>query len=524
MNPEPSVKPMTDGFSGNEDGGGALLPSPKQPIAVARALLEDSYSHPNGMLLRSWRGGFWRWRSSHWTEIPDATVRSDAYRFTEHASYVIGEKVEPWAPNRYKIADLLDALRAVTHLHDGLQPPTWIETTNAPPASELVACRNGLLHVDTERLHHHDPRLFNTVATPFDFDRDAPTPERWLTFLDDLWPGDPDAIAALREWFGYIISGNTSFHKILLLVGPLRSGKGTIARVLTALVGRPNVTGPTLASLGTNFGLQDLIGKSLAVVADARLGSGASVVVERLLSISGEDTLTVDRKYRDHWTGQLGTRFVIISNELPHFGDASGAIASRFILLTLNKSWLGQENHRLTAALLEELPGILNWSLDGLRCLREADAFTEPQSSTDAIVALQDLVSPVTAFIRDRCEVGAEHEVPVDEIYSAWRSWCQDEGRERPGTSATFGKNLRARVAGVRKIRPEVHDNREYRYVGIRLKQQWPRPRTHPDADTGVPADVLAANGENPRSDGYVLGRPSSSPLLSSPSYREPES
>ena len=58
-------------------------------------------------------------------------------------------------------------------------------------------------------------------------------------------------------------------------------------------------------------------------------------VVERLLSISGEDTLTIDRKYRDPWTGQLPTRFLVISNELPRFGDASGAIATRFVMLTL---------------------------------------------------------------------------------------------------------------------------------------------------------------------------------------------
>ena len=54
-----------------------------------------------------------------------------------------------------------------------------------------------------------------------------------------------------------------------------------------------------------------------------------SIVVERLLSISGEDTLTVDRKYREPWTGQLPTRIVILSNELPRLTDSSGALASR---------------------------------------------------------------------------------------------------------------------------------------------------------------------------------------------------
>ncbi|MFG2380324.1 hypothetical protein [Streptomyces avermitilis] len=52
----------------------------------------------------------------------------------------------------------------------------------------------------------------------------------------------------------------------MLIVGPSRSGKGTIARVLKELVGKENLAGPTLAGLGTNFGLSTLIGKPLAAV------------------------------------------------------------------------------------------------------------------------------------------------------------------------------------------------------------------------------------------------------------------
>ncbi|MGW5470358.1 hypothetical protein [Streptomyces chartreusis] len=55
------------------------------------------------------------------------------------------------------------------------------------------------------------------------------------------------------------------------MVGPSRSGKGTIARVLKMLVGKENLAGPTLAGLGTNFGLSTLVGKPLAVISDARL-------------------------------------------------------------------------------------------------------------------------------------------------------------------------------------------------------------------------------------------------------------
>ena len=82
---------------------------------------------------------------------------------------------------------------------------------------------------------------------------------RWLAFLRTLWGNDVELINCLQEMFGYLVSGDTCQQKMFLLVGPKRGGKGTIGRVLTRLLGRHNVAGPTLSTLGTNFGLQDLI-------------------------------------------------------------------------------------------------------------------------------------------------------------------------------------------------------------------------------------------------------------------------
>lgn len=91
-----------------------------------------------------------------------------------------------------------------------------------------------------------------------------------------------------------------------MLVGPKRAGKGTVLRVLKGLLGDHNVAAPTLSSLTQNFGLAPLVGKPLAAISDARIGTRADslVAVERLLSVSGEDPITVDRKYRDAWTGR----------------------------------------------------------------------------------------------------------------------------------------------------------------------------------------------------------------------------
>jgi putative DNA primase/helicase len=420
-------------------------------------------------ILRHWRGGWWLWQTSRWVEIEDRAVRSLAYDFTEHAVY-LDAKGEPssWAPNRHKIADLLEALAAVSHLPENVSQPAWI---NGGHEGVIVATANGLLDVGRRELLDHDPRFFNQTAVPFAYNPEAPSPERWLSFLHELWPQDGDSIDALQEWFGYTIAGRTDLHKILLLVGPTRGGKGAIARVLGALIGRENVAGPTLSSLGGDFGLAPLLGKPLAVISDARLnGRNSQVVVERLLSISGEDTITVNRKYKDQWTGKLPSRFMVISNELPQLGDASAAIAGRFVALLLSRSWLGNEDHTLEPALHEELPGILNWALDGLERLANSNTFTRPPSTDEAVIALQDLASPVAAFVRDCCQTGSDHEVAVDALWDAWRSWAEDNGHPR-STKQVFGRNLRAAVPRVQVTRPRGGDEARHRvYAGVSVR------------------------------------------------------
>src|SRR4029079_19800526 len=131
------------------------------------------------------------------------------------------------------------------------------------------------------------------------------------------------SIETLQEFAGYSLTGETRLQKIPLLLGPTRSGKGTIVRVLTAMLGAANVCAPTLSGLATNFGLWSLIGKQLAIISDARLSgrTDQATVVERLLAISGEDSITIDRKNMAPITQRLTTRIWILTNELPRLSD-----------------------------------------------------------------------------------------------------------------------------------------------------------------------------------------------------------
>ena len=453
-----------------------LLLDPKNPLASAEKFIEQWHTVSGVQTLYRHRGAYYEWTGTYYRSLDDDDLRSAVYRFLK-AAFVPSDKLlpEPFKPTRHKVTDVVDALKASANLISSVAAPAWLKPTpdmDQPP-NEILACANGLLHLPTLELIPPTPLFYGHNAREYDFDPQAPAPTRWLKFLnEDLWSGDAESVETLGEIFGYLLTANTQQQKILMLVGPKRSGKGTIGRVLTAMLGRENVCAPTLGSLGSNFGLQPLIGKQVAIVSDARLGSRSdqSVIAERLLSISGEDSLTIDRKYLSAWTGRLGVRFLILTNELPRFSDASGALPSRFIILTLQQSFLGREDQGLTDKLLHELPGILNWAIEGWERLQGRGHFLQPRSAADAIAELHDLSSPVGAFVRDRCAQGPGRSVERAVLFDRWKEWCGGQGRDRPGTAASFGRDLRAVVPGLKTSQPRTGTGQRLRYYeGIGL-------------------------------------------------------
>lgn len=484
----------------------AVYPPADAPLDVARTLYDAKFRTGPDRTLVSWRGSWMRWQSTHWAEVDTAELRAEIYETLGDAVYevevlvtipgtkppekmVVIEK-RPWKPNRQSVANVIEATAAVGHISSAIDTPGWLGLRNAavdlPNPGLVVSCTNGLLDLTRRTLGTHTPRFFNAVSVPFDYDPAAAAPTAWLAFLNTLWADDPDAIALLQEYFGYLLSGRTDMQKMLLLIGPTRSGKGTIGRLILELIGKLHVAGPTLASLGTNFGLSPLLGKPVAIISDARLGdTPAHTVVERLLSITGEDTLTVDRKFRDPWSGKLPTRFVVLSNELPKFRDSSGAIANRMVVLEMQQSFLGREDRTLDRRLHAELPGILLWALAGLDRLEANGQFTIPESSRDATTLMADLVSPMSAFIRERCTRQSNDSVPVDRLFDAWRAWAEDNGHHG-GSKAVFGRNLKATAPGITVVQQRTDGLRLRVYTGIGLEGE-PRPYYEPAEPTEPP-------------------------------------
>ena len=400
-------------------------------------------------------------------------IVSDIYDFLDGAQRRDKDGLVPFNPNRAKVADVLGALAAAAQLPARVRAPAWLDDQPGLSAIEILACANGLLHLPTRKLLPHTPKFFGVNAVDYAYEATPKQPTLWLSFLKSLWPDDPESIDTLQELFGLLLTSDTRQQKAFLIVGPKRSGKGTIARVLIALLGPDNVAGPTLNSLSQNFGLAPMIGKPLAVISDARLSgrADAHVITERILSITGEDSLSIDRKFLPAWTGRLPTRFLIMTNELPKLSDASGALASRFIILRLTRSFYGQEDMTLASRLLDERSSILGWAMVGLDRLMKRGHFVQPGSALQAVRDLEDLASPIGAFVRDRCLLRERYSIECNELFGEWVTWCGDNGRDRKGTTQVFGRDLTAAFPQVETKQMRTRTGKRLRfYCGIALQ------------------------------------------------------
>jgi putative DNA primase/helicase len=376
-------------------------------------------------------------------------------------------KPEARPVTRAIVADMLNALKSMVIIPSSVEPPCWLSGNGPWDPKEVVPFRNALAHLPSivpqlpifravgqpadlsQAVMKPTPDFFNTYALDFDFDIDAPPPTEWLRFLQSVWADDQyklddEMVGMLQEWMGYLLVPDTSQQKIGLFVGPTRSGRGTIARLIRALIGEANVAGPSLSGLAGNFGAAPMIGKPLAIIGDSRISrrSDAAAIVERLLLTSGEDAQTIDRKHKEPWTGKLNTRIMLISNEIPRLPDPAGALAARYLVFRFTKSFAGAEDLELDAKLRAERPAIFLWAVEGWHRLRTRGHFVQAESAKNLLDQIRDIASPIGVYVRERLDQDPGYKENVAAVFDDWCHWCQPQRRD-PGTEAAFGRDLR---------------------------------------------------------------------------------
>ncbi len=443
---------------------------PNNHSDVARKVLANRFSSEEGSSLIRNQGYWYQHNGSAYDERSEEGIRSDVRSYLDN-SYKLNSKgdISPFNPSMAHMNGVTDALKAATMI-ENINPPSWLdEHTNKDPR-DFICMQNGILYVPSRELYPHSVKFFNLNSLPYDWEETG-EPVEWLKFLNSVWPNDQESIETLQEIIGYLLTPDTRQQKMFLIKGPIRSGKGTILHVIKGLLGAANTCGPTLTSLSGSFGLQPLIGKLAAIIPDARIGGGMpkQTIVERLLMVSGEDSVTVEVKHKPSWNGVLSVRILILTNEVPQLGDAAGALASRFITLQMTKSFYGQEDLDLKNRVLSELPQIFNWALAGKERLDARGYFVQPEFGLPVLNDLEILNSPIKAFVKDSCELGFMFENSKNRLYKGWIDWCYDNGRA-PGTKDQFCANLVNAFPKIRSSRRRFHKgSRDHFFLGIKL-------------------------------------------------------
>lgn len=431
-----------------------------------------------GSRLAHYQGEFFEWQDGAYVPLSEDTVRSHTWNHLETlAVRSQGGEIKRLSPRSNVVAGAIDALRGLKHIRPDQfpEPPFWLDGRDEPDAKSLLSTRTGLVDPATGEVLAATDELFTLNMIGCEYRPDAAAPERWLRFLGEVWPGEDGAecVTALRQFMGYLLTPDTRLQKALMMVGPKRSGKGTIIRVIQELVGKQNTVAPSLGSLGGDFGLQPLLGKLVALVSDARLDTRhGSAIAENLLRITGEDQVTVNRKNLSAMTVTLPVRFVLATNEVLRWSDREGALANRFIVLPMRQSFAGREDIGLSDTLRTELPSILNWAIDGLREVRTAGRIAQPSTGADVVRDMEYLASPVRGFIDARCHIAPEHSVEKARLFEAFRSWHRSmTGIEYTRGAEWFSRDIMTVISGaVTPGRGPREEGRPHIYVGIALK------------------------------------------------------
>lgn len=450
-----------------------------ESLVVSRTWLKNEKTIDGKISLGIYRKGFVDFNGHCYEELSDAQIHEQLYNGIGGKSYLDATgAIKPYKLTCTKVRDILQACTSSCLI--GGDAPCWLTPGNHPDPTHLIVFQNGILDVDDYIngkivLYNSTPDLFTFNVLPYDFDESLES-NLWDDIKADIFNEDEAKLLLLSQWFGYNLVPDMSQEKLMLFKGRTRSGKGTIANTLGAMLGDRNWCATSFSSLAESFGYHPLIGKLCAVVGDtkgARSGEENTVLM-RLLNIIGRDAISVNIKGKPHLPKvNLCCRFTFAMNDFPAFRDDSGSLEERTNILMFNNSYAGREDKTLKDRLGQEATSgkLINFALRGLKSLYDNKEFVVPAESALAMRTFRELISPIPQFARHCTELDSKGPgVAADYLYDLWKWWCAREGL-RPGLKSTLMRNLLSTVPHAIQIMDEEVGNPDRMIMGIKTTQ-----------------------------------------------------
>lgn len=238
---------------------------------------------------------------------------------------------------------------------------------------------NGALDLGTGNVYQHSFTDYFRYVLPYDCISGASCP-MFMKYLDEVLP-DKKTQMVLAEYIGWLFLPDLKLEKVLFLYGSGCNGKSVFVDIIEALLGRDNVSHESLSDMCGEFGgnsRANLAGKLLNTCSDVAPNAFSGDIFKRIAS--GEP-ISAKILYKDVVTITDYARMIFCLNELPKTNDRSDGYFRRFLIVPFKvqipKSRI---DPKLTQKIIStELPGIMNWVLDGMRRLTIQQGFTESE-------------------------------------------------------------------------------------------------------------------------------------------------
>lgn len=336
---------------------------------------------------------------------------------------------------------------------------------------DYLPLKNGLLNLEDLTFQQFNPDVFLTYKIPTKYDSNADCP-KFKKMLSEIFEDDENKIKLMQEIFGYCLCPSMPAQKSFWVYGSGANGKSTIFNILIAMLGRQNVSSISLYEIEyQRFALADLNGKLANI-----LGEPSPKKLEKsnnFKKLTGGDLISADRKNQSRIEFVNTAKMIIYANQYPAISDTSDAFWRRIIVLKFthkfDEKMARKEAWKDIADDEDEMAGVLNWAIDGLKRLKENNwIFTTGEDNNDRREFMLNS-NPEMIFIEEQCVLDAEGWTSNDELWLEYSNWCDDAGVKMMEKNVFF--KFISNQPGIINEKRTIAGVRRYGKKGIRLKK-----------------------------------------------------
>lgn len=342
-----------------------------------------------------------------------------------------------------------------------------VEQLDAAP--HLLNLANGTLDLNTLELRPHDPADTITKVCRASWSPGLDwRASRWATFLTEVLP-DGGVRAYLQRYVGLALLGEVLEHKLLLLTGTGRNGKGVAYGAISWALGDYAVSAEPELFLHREgahpTGQMDLRGARWVVVSETEAGRRlADATVKRL---TGGDAIRARRMAKDFVQFEPSHTAAMVTNHLPRVSAEDEALWARLRVVPFDVVIPAEhQDVGLPRTLRAEADAVLAWAVEGLAEYRRV-GMAEPAQVVAATSAYRDNNDLLAEFLEERTERVQGDGSTATELHNAYRSWCDQRRIEAEGRK-TFGEKLRARGYATART------NRGITWRTLKVVSVWP--------------------------------------------------